>query len=276
MKNNIILILKGLIIGFAKIIPGVSGAMLAITLNVYEKALESISNFFNNMFNNIKFLGLLGIGLLISMILGSNIINYLFNNFYLPTMLLFIGLILGGLKEIKVKNIKTKKNIIFFLLPLLIVLFLCTIKTNSKDMVFQMNIYTYLILFLIGIIEAITMVIPGISGTAIMLILGCYRPMLKIWANILNINEILTNVVFLLPFMVGVIFGIIIIAKIMNYLLKKYSEQTYSAILGFSIGSVLLLLLNTFKSSYNFSELIIGLILLILGYKLSLYLDKLK
>lgn len=270
MKNSVILILKGLIIGFAKIIPGVSGAMLAISLNVYEKSIEIIGNFFNDLFNNIKFLSYLGFGILISIVLGSNIINYCFNNFYLPTMLLFLGLIIGGIREITDKTVKSKKNIIAFIVSFCFVFLLTLINKNQEDVVFSYNLSTFLLLFLLGIIEATTMVIPGISGTAIMLILGCYRPILMMWSNILNLN----NIVLLIPFMIGVLLGVIVLAKLMNYLFKNHNSLTYSLILGFSFSSILILLLQTLQYNYKIMELIIGFILLILGYKISSCLDR--
>ena len=93
MKENIRLIVKGLIIGLGKIIPGVSGGMLAISLGVYEKGLDALSHFFRNVKENTKFLCLLGLGILISVVLMSKLIKFSLDNYYLPTMLLFIGLI---------------------------------------------------------------------------------------------------------------------------------------------------------------------------------------
>ena len=100
MKENIRLIVKGLIIGLGKIIPGVSGGMLAISLGVYEKGLDALSHFFRNVKENTKFLCLLGLGILISVVLMSKLIKFSLDNYYLPTMLLFIGLIAGGLHKL--------------------------------------------------------------------------------------------------------------------------------------------------------------------------------
>lgn len=91
--SNIVLIIKGLIIGFAKVMPGVSGAILAISMGVYDKGINAITRFFDNIKENTKFLFFIGIGIIIAIMLGSNIVYFLLNNYYVITMLFFMGLI---------------------------------------------------------------------------------------------------------------------------------------------------------------------------------------
>ena len=95
------LILYGFIIGIGKILPGVSGAVLAISLGVYEESIRALNNLFNK--KSIQYLTLLSIGMGISIVFFSNVVLYFVNNYYFWTMLLFIGLIIGGLKEILVE-----------------------------------------------------------------------------------------------------------------------------------------------------------------------------
>ena len=95
------LVLKGIIIGIGKIIPGVSGSLLAISMGLYPKMIDSINYFFDNKRDNFKFLFKIGIGVLISIVFFSNIIIYALNNYYLITMFFFIGLILGSMNDIK-------------------------------------------------------------------------------------------------------------------------------------------------------------------------------
>ena len=104
MKN----ILKGFIIGIGKIIPGVSGAILALSLGVYDKSIYYINNFKYNKKESLKYLLPLAIGIILSIIFFSKIINYLLDKYYVLTMLFFIGLIIGTipstLKEVNKKN----------------------------------------------------------------------------------------------------------------------------------------------------------------------------
>ena len=102
-----ILIIKGFIIGIAKIIPGVSGSLVALNLGLYERGIEAISNFFNNVKSNMIFLLNVGIGIIISIIIGSKVIDYALLKFYFPTILLFIGLLIGTIPNLfKKANIK--------------------------------------------------------------------------------------------------------------------------------------------------------------------------
>ena len=114
MKENIKLILKGFVIGLGKIIPGVSGAMLAITMGVYETGLRAISNLTKEFKQHFKFLLFLGIGIVLAIVLGSKVVVYCLDKFYLPTMLLFIGMIVGGIKplfkEVQGQKIEVKNN----------------------------------------------------------------------------------------------------------------------------------------------------------------------
>ena len=96
MKENIFLVIKGFIMGIANVIPGVSGGTLALTLGIYEKLIKAISHFLSNLKENIKFLLPLGIGMVLAVITMSNVIDYSFKNFPLPTTLFFMGLVIGG------------------------------------------------------------------------------------------------------------------------------------------------------------------------------------
>lgn len=251
--NNII---KGLFIGIGKIIPGVSGSLIALNLGIYEKLINSISDFFKNIKNNILFLGNVGIGLVISIIFGSKVINHLYTNYNFITMMLFLGLIIGTLKEVLCKvTLKNKKQIHCILISFLLLTILCCFKVNNK---FNYNNFS---IILLGIIEAITMIIPGISGTAIYILLGCYDFFLNLFSNPFdNINH-------LILFIAGLLFGIIMTTKIMNYLLNNKKNIIYPIILGFSLSSIFILIVKTI-SNYN-GHLVIGVVLFLLGYKIS-------
>ena len=266
--ESLILVIKGFFIGVGKIIPGVSGSLLAIVFGVYDRVLSIISNFFYDIKNNIKYLFFLGIGILTAIISTSKLLTYLLNNYYIITMLFFIGLIIGGIPNvIKKTKLKFNFNIIYGIISFLFVVSLYFLKVENNNII---NNYPFYIMILIGILDAATMIIPGISGTAIMMILGCYNTVLNMFGNVFMLN----NIKNIFPFFIGVILGVIIISKIIFYLLKKYNEQTNYCIIGFTLSSVLLLLLQTFERKINFMDVIIGLILLILGFILSFKLEK--
>ena len=276
MKEKIILILKGIIIGAGKIIPGVSGGMLAITLNVYDKGIKAISEFSKDIKSHLTFLLTLGIGIGISIVTLSKVIKYSLNNFYLPTMLLFIGLIIGGIPSMikEAKQEKSLKNIIIMLIPFVIVFLLSMTSTifsstGTKEV-------SFIPLVLIGIVDAITMIIPGISGTAILMMLGYNDIVITPFSTLTDFSLLSFNLTILIPFGIGMVLGTIVLSKIINYLLEKYRISSYYAIIGFSVSSVLLLLGETLKTNYSIGEILISIGLLIIGYFVSIKLDKIN
>lgn len=276
MKEKLILILKGIIIGAGKIIPGVSGGMLAITLNVYDKGIKAISDFFKDIKGNLTFLCTIGIGILISIISVSKVIKYSLDLYYLPTMLLFIGLIIGGIPSIieTAKQEKSLKNITIMIIPFILI-FLLQFTNNTFNTSTSKEV-SFIPLVLIGVVDAITMIIPGISGTAILMMLGYYDMVITSFSTLTDFSLISYNLSILIPFGIGMVLGTIVLTKIINYFLENHRISSYYAITGFALSSVLLLLTQTFKNNYTIFEVIISLILLVIGYIISRRIDKIN
>lgn len=254
--DNIKLFLKGILIGIGKIIPGVSGSMIAISLGLYEKMIYSLSHIMKNFKEHFLFLFKIGLGMLVAIILISKLILISLNNYFLPTMLLFIGLIVGGLPSI-IKIAKQKRNrlnILILLIPFFFFLIL-DIITKNVDIDIELNIINALWL---GIIEAFTMIIPGISGTAIMIMLGVYEEILEMFSNFNNPS-------ILILFLMGMMLGIYLISKLINYVLNNYRISCYYAIIGFVSSSVIILLRKVLTIQCDLKSLAIGLILLLIG-----------
>jgi len=255
------LFLKGLIVGIGKTLPGVSGSLMAISMNIYVPILESISTFSKK---NIKFLLPVLAGILTAIILLSKILNYTINKHYFVILLLFIGLILGSI-DFKTINFKTKKLSKFttFTLSLTLIILIekITMNINLPD-----NYFTNLFL---GIIEALSTIIPGISGTALYMALGKYEKVIGAFANPLE------NIIFFIPFITGVIIGILIIAKLITNLLKTHEELFYCSSLGFTIATLITMYLKTLTINKSLITIIIGEVLLIIGFIISKKLNKL-
>ena len=275
MKEKLILILKGIIIGAGKIIPGVSGGMLAITLNVYDKGIKAISDFFKDIKGNLMFLSTIGIGILISIVSISKVIKYSLDLYYLPTMLLFIGLIIGGIPSIieTAKQEKSLKNTIIMIIPFILIFIMSIMSKGNTEVSKEIS---FIPLVLIGIVDAITMIVPGISGTAILMMLGYYDIVITSFSTLSDFSILSTNLKVLMPFGFGMILGIIILTKVINYFLENHRISSYYAITGFALSSVLLLLAQTFENNYTIFEVIISLILLVIGYIISRRLDKIS
>jgi len=252
------LFIKGLIIGIGKILPGVSGGLLAIMMNVYDEAIDKLIHPFNR--ESMKYLFLLGSGILISILFGSKLILNLLNKYYLMIMLLFIGLIIGGSLELKNKVKKIKPLITMSGISILFIVYL--FKTHH-------NKITAIGLFLVGIIEAGTIVIPGVSGTAILMVLGYYHQIMSLISELTVIENFMTSFITLIPFFIGLGIGLIIFINLMHYLMNKYHNLLYNFIIGISFGSIILLFLETFRLRYQIHEIILGIFLFFIGYKVS-------
>lgn len=263
-------ILKGFIIGIGKIIPGVSGSMLAISLNVYERLLLIIANITRINFSSFKFLSSILFGVMISIVVFSKTIAWLLNGFYLPIMLLFIGLIIGGLPDVileikeSVHGVSKWKTGIIFLFSFLFS-YAITLVGSLK-----MGIGTNgLIVFILGLIEAFSSIVPGISGTAIYMSLGVYDVLLDLFSNLFNPSYLHLTILF----GSGVLAGTYIIANIVMYLLHNQKHYTFVAIFGFMLSAILIMFIQIFSYTVNQSfdgyfifEFLIGVCLCYVGY----------
>lgn len=240
-------VLKGMVIGIANVIPGVSGGTMMVSMGIYDKLIHCITHLFKEFKKSILFLLPIGIGMAIAIIGGSLGIEMLFEKFPLQTNLMFIGLILGGLPAIW-KNVKGNSirggHIVAFVLFFALVAGLALLdggKGTGADLSF--GLINVIKLFAVGVIAAATMVIPGVSGSMMLMIMGYYNPILS------SINDflrgvvaldwpvIIENVGILLPFGIGVLVGIFAIAKLIEIIFNKFPLYAYWAIIGLIVAS---------------------------------------
>ena len=252
------LVLYGMIIGIANIIPGVSGGTMAVILNVYDKIISSVSNFKSKFKDSVKFLAPIGLGALIGIVLFSKIIEYTLANYNVSTNMVFVGLIIGSVPMIFKSATKEKANFshyLSFLVCLGIMLFMkfANPDDSAVEIITSLDLVSSIKLFLISIVSAGAMIIPGISGSFVMLLLGAYTTVLTAISDF--------NIIVLIPVGLGCLVGIVGCAKVIEKLFAKFESQTYFGILGFMIGSIFIILPNF---SLN-SEFVISVILLALS-----------
>jgi putative membrane protein len=263
------LLIKGFIMGIANIIPGVSGGTLAITLGIYEKMLDAIGNFRNNIKENIKFLIPIGLGAVISLLALSNVISFTLENYPIETTCLFIGLILGGIPILTKKTKLNLNNTIYFLITFLLVIALTCMQTSGNVVSFSnMNILDYILVFGVGIVAAGTMIIPGISGSFVLMMLGYYEAIINSIKDLTHFNDVLSNLLVLIPLGVGILIGIVFISKIISYLIKKHESSTYAAILGFVISSIISIVMKM-NTNGNIIDVLLGIVILVIGVLIS-------
>ena len=245
-------ILRGAVIGVSNIIPGVSGGTMAVSMGIYDRVIYAANNLFKKFKKSFRDLLPILIGVLIGLFAFAALIGLLLGDedakdiplTRLPTNFAFIGLILGGLPAIyKRVNMKDAKvpGIILFLVFLALVVVLPLLNPPEKRNL-DHSVGTMLLMIPLGAIASSTMVIPGISGSMILMLLGYYKPVID------TMNEFRggdwSALAILLPYTIGLIVGIVFIARLMNFLLKKHATLTFCAIFGLVIGSPVALLVE--------------------------------
>lgn len=277
--KNIVLIIKGFVIGIANIIPGVSGGTLAITLGIYQQLIGAINHFFSNLKENIKFLLPLGIGMAIAVLTMSNVISVGFDNFPIPTTLFFIGLVIGGIPMLvsKVKDKKATKQISNYIVALItfsIVVIMILFDRVFGSGIGNVNLYNldllgYVALFVVGIIAAATMIIPGVSGSLVLMLLGYYLPIIAVIKNLTKFDNLVSNLLIAGVFGCGILVGIILISKLIEFLFQKYEKKTYFGVLGFILSSVIAIPISVYNELGNITfdvfQIIVGIVLLVIG-----------
>ena len=281
--NFILDMLKGAVIGIANVIPGVSGGTMAVSMGIYNKLISSVSHLFSQFKKSIRTLLPILIGCVIGIVCFTYAIKYLLTNQPLPTCLTFLGLILGGvpvlIREMKTGIRKSRRrrltamNVLAFLVMFLLAAALPFFKESTDTLTtLTATPGTMIVLFFMGIIAAATMVIPGVSGSMILMILGYYYGVIKSITGFMdalkagNWNALMGEAAILIPFGIGCVLGIFLIAKLIEYLFERHTVSTYAAILGLILSSPFGIFHNTGALAHvTVGSLIIGIILMIAG-----------
>ena len=234
--KSIINFLKGIVIGIATLVPGVSGGTMAVVLGVYDDLIHSIGSFFENWKKHTLFLLELGLGALLALALFSRILEKAITASPYIMSFLFMGVIIGGLPVLYKKSLSTvssKRHYLDYVF-LFIGFFIVLLMSSEPDAVVSMataeGLTGLLFLFVAGVIIAIALILPGISGSFMLLALGLYSVTLN------AINEV--NIPFLIPLGLGLLLGTLGTTKLIETLLSKFPSKTYMLIIGFVIGSL--------------------------------------
>lgn len=213
-------------------VPGVSGGTMAIILGIYDKLISSISNFLKDIKGNILFLFKVCLGAGIGIGTLSFLIKWLLEKFPLPISFFFLGAVIGGIpalyKKTKATSLKISSGV-YFLLGLLIVISIGFIPVGNIDVTTGSGIGYYIMLLVTGIIIALALVLPGISTSHMLLVLGMYDAMIT------AITEF--DIVYIGILGIATLIGVFLITKPLEWTMNKFPHQTYCMIIGFVLGS---------------------------------------
>lgn len=258
--------LKGMAVGIATLVPGVSGGTMAVILGIYDKLIHAVSSFFQAPKKHAAILLEIGLGGITGIALFSKLLEKAIKTYPAIMQFLFIGIIIGGLPVLYKKSgslqKRNKKDIIFLILGFIIVLLMSSEPEAAATMATSQGITSIVFLFLGGFIIAIALVLPGISASFMLYTLGLYG---------ITLNAINTvNVPYLVPLGVGLAAGTLGTAKIIERFLQKHPSKTYMLIIGFVIGS----LIPIFPKMPSGSQLLVSAAAFVLGFILILLLGK--
>ena len=273
-------IIKGVMIGIANIIPGVSGGTMAVSLGIYDRLIGAVSGLFKEFKKSIAFLIPIIIGCGIGIVGFTYAIEYLLDKHTFVTCMAFVGLILGGLPAIisSMKSKMTSGGIGVFGILAFVIAFVISggmpLLKESKDAltVIAVTPVNMVSLFILGVVASATMVIPGVSGSMMLMIFGYYYAIIntiKTFLDNLRAFDLMgmkDGILLLAPFGIGVILGIFLIAKLITFLFEKYGVQTFCAILGLVISSPIAIFINTGLvsklGSLSIWEILFGIVLM--------------
>lgn len=226
---------QGILIGAGGILPGISSGVLCVIFGIYENLLNCVLNFFKNIKENFKYLFPIGLGTFVGIVLFGNILKYLFFAYPIQIKFIFIGLILGSIPAlIKTCTTKTKfkpSYLIFTFIALFLGIFLVILEKKVSR--FNDVDYNFLFLIISGFLMSAGIIIPGVSNTLILMLLGIYESYLD--------SISILYLPFLFPLLIGILIGSIFFMKLTKFLLDKFYPQTFFAIVGFTLGSIFIL-----------------------------------
>lgn len=279
--NTLKMFLKGILIGIANVIPGVSGGTIAVAMGIYEELIHSINYIIKEFKKSVKFLLPIGLGIVFAILAFSKLVDFCFTNYEINTTFVFVGLILGALPALFKKMSGEKiglKSVLGFIFGFLLIVVMAFMKAGQGSDVFPSQ--NPFILLIVGAIASMTMIIPGISGSLVLAILGFYRPVISTVSSFadklihFNFLEMWSEIIILTFFGIGVIIGIIVFAKLIEFLFDKFKNVTYSTIIGIIVASPIALLINLDFAGLNILHYAMILIAFAVGFTVAVKLGE--
>ncbi|MBM6947760.1 DUF368 domain-containing protein [Mordavella massiliensis] len=269
-------ILQGVVVGVANIIPGVSGGTMMVAMGLYDKLIHAITHLKSEFAKSMRLILPIFIGAALAIIILSRVFEFLLEQYPIPTNFAFCGLIAGSLPFI-FQKVKGKRATVSRMIPLLVffaivILMAVMGETGGKAADVSFTLLNEIKLLLVGIIAAATMVIPGVSGSMMLMLLGYYDTILRTINRFMDalfafdIPELLVQCVILIPFGIGVLLGIFLIAKIIEFIFARAETHAYYAIIGLIVASPAAILIKVDWSTFSVLSLLAGIVTFAAGW----------
>lgn len=268
MGQYLWLLLSGAVFGVANVIPGVSGGTMAVVMGVYDGLVDAIGNFRKNWRKSVKFLLPFLAGAGVAILLFAKLVRVLLEAYPTQVLFFFCGLIIGCLPAVAKRAAESgikPGTVIAGLVTLAFMIATMFFQGSETGNVLQsLTVQSGLLLFISGMVAAFAMVIPGVSGSMMLMIMGMY------WTVLTAVDEL--NILLLLPFALGVLAGLLLGTKFIAFCLKRFPSVTYGAIVGLVLGSVVAMFRDV-SFSVN-AQGLVSLIFLLLGAAIAILMGR--
>ncbi|WP_026703009.1 DUF368 domain-containing protein [Salibacterium aidingense] len=263
-------ILRGMAMGASDIIPGVSGGTIALVLGIYHRLIAAVNNFFSRRWKEqLGFFIPLGIGIGLAVFSLSSMLEWLLASYPQPTFFLFLGLILGTipflLREADYKRTFTGKHYVVLAAAAVLVILSGMFRGDEGAVMQSLSFSDYLLLFFSGWLASTAMILPGVSGSFILLILGVYSTVIH------AVSSLYLPVLLILA--AGIVLGIAIMSKFLHYLLRYHPTGTYAVMTGLLIGSLFVVFPGL---GAGFAQLLLSIVTFLTGLLLAFILGKIE
>ena len=276
-------ILRGVVIGIANAIPGVSGGTMMVSMGIYDKRIYSVTHLFKQPVKSIKTLLPYFIGMAIGIVGLAFAIVAMFEHIPFQTCMLFIGLILGGVPILTghLKGVRFNlSHAVVFLIFFGSIILLQIFGGQGSDVALTVTPISLFKLVLVGIVAAATMVIPGVSGSMMLMTMGYYYPVIGSVKDFItalvafDAPKIIHICMILIPFGIGVVVGIFAVAKLIEMLMDKYEALTYCGIMGLVVASPVVILMSAPLAGMSVVTVLTGAVTFVVGVVIALCLGK--
>lgn len=274
----------GAVIGAAVIIPGVSGGTVAVLLNIYDKLINALGNLRKNFKENIIFLIPILLGMALAFAAMYFPLKFALERAPFPTVMLFVGLMVGSFPKLFKDSMAfgfKKLNTCSVFLPFTAIIGICVLKLfvsiGEADLSANMHIWGYFAIIGVAMLGSCALVIPGVSGSMLLMILGYYAPVLGLVSALLT--DFWHSALVLALFALGLVMGFFSIAKLMKFFLEKLPRGTRWAIIGFVLGSIpaIFIVFDYSTAPMNGLQIAAGVVLCALGavasYAITIYVE---
>jgi len=285
--------LNGLVFGLSLIIPGLSGGTLAIILGFYDQLIEAVNHFTEDFKHYIKFLLPFGLGIAIGIIAFATFIQFMLTYHSFPAMMFFIGLIVGVIPSMyrQASGINAQnraKDLALIVIPVLLLVLTAHFNDGvsaASPAEAVLDTPFMLFIFVVGIIAAASLLIPGLSGSFVLLVAGIYplatyavSSMRRLLTDMGNTDLLLDIIRVLMPLGIGVVLGVLVTARLIERLMKRRARSVFLVVTGLMIGSVYALAIDPvlMQSGVSVPVVVVGVVSCVVGAVLSFRISRVE